>query len=736
MYLNAIRYKCKADNEPQTWRFHQGMGTLGNVICLGSDTGQISSLQSALIFALTGRSDDKVTECTLHLSDSSGDAWVIERTQEDARILRNGHMVTGDQAQQIMFRAIMDLEHSDSADEALRPLKCLDVSIENDQIVAASSHDDRANRDRMQALNEGLRQNLADDLARVFSQKTFSSPKTVVSLARRIEPVFTHLTELTRIKKDLLGSNSETDSQDGHQLPILRDQIALLDKLHQAAEPLLDPAKSPTQIREKISKIDQQIVELCRACGIKSTKDLQENIPWPKVIELRGRVAFYDKLSELANKASVLAEERVGKVYEEFTDEVSNMLENKSQITSELESCLSSLQIEMQSFENNHKAPLKKAFDAVGSFLKPELKDEELRKAATHSGRLEKARMAVDFALAKLGELSGEIKKSRDQFSVHETSMQERHRKLHDEFKRLLEQWRNLAKTYGITESMELSAILRLSVRHQQLLYLNRRREELVQNFESRRADLQSVEELVYQWRQRTGSHRTDRIANENLLLSEAQGILRYRQQKQEQVLKLEEQAEQSKVQHIIALEIESRLREAQDKWHQAFSICQVPILPFTDRNWPTFFEKSHTIQALSEILHEAKKPLAGAQAFGVAASDTPLTIYQWKMTSLTNKQRLEVMQILEDAPPAALQLHLVRDEALAEMLHKLGAGRANRISNRGASSSPKVVSSANAEVHQSSATNKNGATASSDVPQRARAIMDLFDQAKRQRLR
>lgn len=734
MYLNAIRFKGLEDADSQTWRFHQGMGALGSVICVGEDLTRIASIQSAITFALTGRSDTKAVECTLHLSDSSGDAWVVERNRQQVNILRNGQSVKSDKAQQLLMSAIMDLDFSEESDtNTLTPLKVFDVRIENDQILAATANDNRTNRDRMQAINESLRQNFADDLARVFSQKAFSNPKTVLGLSRRIEPLFTHLTELTRMKKELLGSQGDPNTADVKQLPVLREQISHLDKLHIAAQPLLDPAKSPAQIREKISKIDQQITEICRTCGINSIKDLQENIPWPKVIELRGRVAFYDKLSELGDKASHLAEQRVGRVYEQFTDEVTNMLESKTQITGELESCLASLQIEMQAFENNHKAPLKKAFDAVGTFLRPELKDEEVRKAATHSGRLEKARMAVDFALAKLGELSGEIKKSREQFSTHESSMQERHKKLHDEFKRLLEQWRSLAKTYGIADSMELSGILRLSVRHQQMLYLSRRREDLTQQFESRHNELQRVEELVYQWRQKTGSHRTERIANENLLLSEAQGILRYRQQKQEHVIKLEEQAEQNKVHQIIALEVDARLREAQEKWHQAFTICQVPILPFTDRNWPTFFEKAHTIHALGEILHEAKKPLTGAQAFGPGASDTPLTIYNWKTESLSNKQRLEVMQILEEAPPSALQLHLVRDEALAEMLHKLGAGRAARISQRGATSGPKILSTM---APQSVATNPAVKSTEENIPQRARAIMDLFDRAKKERLR
>ncbi len=677
VYLNAIRYRVNQESEPTTWRFHHGSGTLHNVICVGHDRPHLIAIQSALVYALTGRGDNKTAEAALHLSDAAGDAWIIERTAQRTRYMRNGKPLTDEQSQQSLLNAILDSDIVSVENSAnISPIKCLEVRTEGENLMAATASDDRANRDRMQAINEELRSKLADDLTRVFGQKAFSNPKTVINLTRRIEPIAAQLTQLLRLRKDLTANFQGELPVDNKHIPLLKDQLALLDKLQQVAEPLLDPANAPAQVRDRISKIDSQIAELCRACGIKSAQELPETVPWPKLIEIRGRVAFYDKLTELSDKAASLSKDRVGKIFESYVDHLSELLESKSQITSELESCLSSLQLEMQIFEKSKETRVKKTLDAVGSFLRPELKSQQTSMEATHTGRLEKARMAVDFALAKLGELDSELGKSREQFAAHEASMHERHGKLRDEFSRLLEQWRGLAKANGLPENLELSGVMKLSIRHQQLIYLGHKREELTRQLEARRSQLQSVEELVYKWRTMTGSHKSDRINNEVILLAEAQGMLRYRNSKSEQLQKLLSDAEQSKVQHMLTIELDNRIRDAQEKWHEAFHALQIPTLSVSDRNWPTFFEKAHTIQALSEILHEARKPFTGAQIFSSAASDTPITLYLWKTDGLSNKHRIDVMQALETSPPTTLQLHLVSDTALAEMLQKLGAGR------------------------------------------------------------
>jgi hypothetical protein len=695
--LNALRFLGSGDSTWQGFRLGAGTGRFRNYQCLAADPATLRAAVQAVTYALTGAKPGApdIAEAALQLGDDAGHAWIVHRRPGLLRVLRNGEPVEAEQAERVLNAALLDLDPHAAAARGAPALGRQRIVGRGEELRLApldEGKDDPA--ERLRELVTGQIEELAASTARGLGLPAATGAPTLLRLAKGLEPLAARLHELNAQQRQIAA---EGDG-DGELAAIQRlaAELQLIDAVEQTAAPLLKPGVSLKAMRDEEKAVEAEIAALCKTCGVQNLESLTQPRDYAKPVEALARLEAYAKLIRASHGARKYCEQSIEPHYKQYLEVIETNLAGDRRISSELESCLATLTLRMRissarravhhetaggAPQPGHASPagLKTWFERFkqrgGDIPAP----DERGPAVDAEDGDDTTRMALEYALARLGELGEGVGAARSAFESAMHKIDQAHEELLRSYARLKENWTSVAKASGLPEELTLAQLMALVTNQARLTTLGELRTELAARVRRYGADVAKLEQLVVEWRKATGSQKLADLSNLSILLQEARDVLRYREPRAKRLEQLRAKAAEARAKQALAAHVEARRQALLAEWAKAAAAGEAAGIEPTHAGLADLFRNASALRGLA-LVHAATVRPTPAKLFDAATEHLAASLYLWDDARTDNPTRLALLKQLETGAGGELRLLLIADEGLAAMLGTLGVGLATRI--------------------------------------------------------
>jgi hypothetical protein len=664
MQINAIRFKYYGDTENTVWRFTPGKRP--GVYSLNAPQAVVISLMAAMRLLFDGKASTQITDAAIHITDDSGDVWIVERTTDKKRILRNGQLLPDSSIGEALIQSVIGFDGQELLIEA-------DFSIDAEDLIATVV-DPKAQPQKK--LKNAVRQQIIlmkSKITKIFDQPLIAEHAKQVQ--EKCEKLFYAYRELLRQRRSLLADFQSSEGFDEGLITQLEDDVSLIKEMERVTAPLVDPSQSPKNLKEKITKIETELSQQLRSVSTEEIPLPIAEIPWDKLVSCLSKIEAYEKLIQASERAQAVCQERLTYIQTNYIQTLDTLLSNDSQITAELESCLSSLSLQLSL---STKEPKPAVSDYILRFIRPT--PEEVTSDAEKGSRLETARMAIDFALTRLGELHADLSDAKTHFDTIHQMLNEQHDNLLHEYGKLKNLWTKLSREHQLPHALTLSDLLRLCVRHVRINELHQSREQYRKIINERKQGLRRIEELLTRWRAQSHSQKENSLQNPAILIAEAQGVIRYREAKESQLQKLLELRENLRAFKALSLNIDTRESQIKTVWKQIFNDLSIPEVGVDRSGWTEFFGFAHQLASWQQIDAESYRSLAAKDM--LKDMEAVLGIYHAKIPQapLDNIFRLKLIESIQSQSFQGIKVICSDDVELVSLLTREGCGQIRKL--------------------------------------------------------
>jgi len=677
--INAIKYKI-AGQDTKAWRFAPPTGPRKNLLCFAGTADDTQVFHQALVYGLTGQNPHQlIQDVAIYLADNAGHTWVIQRHGDQLKLQRNGTPVDGD-IKGTLLATLLDLDVGDERDDSIMDIiRSFDLSVDGDNMLAIPRRPANQKGWGIITIAQERSTQILEKASLFFGANTVVDEKILLSFYRTNEPVYLAWMELQKQKDELAQEIAKAGTHDPQIIHKLENEVSIMERLQQAATPLLDPAQSPQVLKEKMIKVEGELRALCEKHQITTLPMADHAVEWEKIIDVLSRLEALGRMEKATDKAFGQVEDSIVPLFEAYLKEVESVIRHDNQITLELDSCLNNLtqQIREEEPEPEPEEEPSGWMKRIQGFL-PILHGEHDDTAGRSRydspvKRLEKIRAAVNTVLIRMGELHGNFEDARKMVGDPFANMKERREKLSYEYEKLKKTWEQLCGKYQLPPDINLKTLLALINNLGRIGLLWTERENLQGKILDQKARMQQLPKLIEDWRQNTGSQKETPLDTTAIILSEARGIIQYYDKKKSQLDRMKAMAQQTAGQQFLKSYVQGRQDHLRTEWQRHCQLMALPVLSLESKNWVELFRMAKELESLSVILSESQKPLKNQQIFSERALETPLTAYIWGRSCGTPQNRLKLLQYLEEAPASGLVMLMIDDSDLAEIIKKFG---------------------------------------------------------------
>lgn len=675
--INALRFRGTPSEEWRLVRFPSGSGRFVRYQGLTGSPALLRLASAALRYALTGVAAPEVSEASVHLADDAGHLWIMDRKPGGVRILRNGEPVPGD-GERALAQALLDGEASTGIE-----LKAYRIEAEGGRLTRADADGEGASSVSMRELIARQMKDLAAECAKELGLGELADPKALVRLTREAEPLHVQYREIARQYKALTPETKDDAALDVGVVERLEAELALIDEIAKAAEPLLTPGVTLKSLKDELDTAEARLTRAREALGLPLSGDLPA-ADFRAPLELLCRLEAQARLIRAAQGARKLCEQRIEPLHRQYLDVTEASIVADRQIGAELESCLASLTLQLgRPGHGAGAAPAQRGWferfklraneTAPRDGSGPRVSDDD--PAPAEAGELETARMAIEFALARLSELEDSLRLARDRKTTSVAELDAAHEELVQSYGRLREGWQTLSRERGLPEDLTLERLIGIVAGFGEVARLEDARAKVFARLRAYQAALSVVERLVLEWRQKTASQKTSGLSTPPLLVAEARDIIRYREPKQKRIASLKARAAERLAEDTLRSMLRTRRQDLLAQWRSLFDErSEKAPPPIHHEALALTFKRAAVIRALA-LLQGSASDEPGPRLFEAAAPGALAAVYLWDRPELDNRLRLAFLEELEAGGTGRLRLLLVADETLGQMLASLGVG-------------------------------------------------------------
>ena len=669
MIIHAIRFTRTSDQKEFYLRFPRYTGNLRHFYCFHSSTNDLHSFRHALDFALTGVPNKETSAASLNLIDADGHSWVIDRKKKQEKFYRNRKPVDNETFKSY-FTSYLDL---DTAEGSASIIKTLELEAHNDKLLAYQMQETKA----PQALVE-IWSDTVTNVKKDFPFLGSLNPDDTIDLLLAVAPIYSQWKSLASYSTELKSMSSHLRDVDATYLDSLEEQIEILSKIEDLSSELLDPNQTPEAMSERLGELEKKYKEICLECGLDHIPAVKEYIDWELTLRTLGRLKLYENLEKTSELAIQKVRVSIEPVLTAYIETIDTFLKSDSQIIGELESCLGALTSHLTNLPD--PSPVN-WFQKLAQILKPsEAPSETLLlsegRNTPESPQLENSRMAVDYALGRLGELHANHKQNQKTENNSTEQMMERHEKISSEFNRLKFSWKQLAEQYDLPENCSIKAILNLVQSYGTLFDLWNKMDVLKNSIKLHRKKMSQLEGLMTHFRKVTCSQKISDLRDPSILIAETRAVLQYASKKRNQLSKLKKMEIQSCANRHISNLLNRQQQRILSDWNRAFEEHDLPPISLDEPAISQALEQGALIRALRSKIKHAPLLFSNSDIFGDQALDAPITLF------LTMKKQASplVVEHLKTSSSAGLGIILTPDDSLAEDLRKMNVAIATHV--------------------------------------------------------
>ncbi len=719
MFIDGIKAVVSDGSATKVWRFRNDTGVRRHFCVVLAHPNDQSLIRASIRWCLFAIKDSRLKAALVHLTDSNGETWIFDRQGDQFRCFRNRQLFDGrwDVCLKELFRDYapigtdepLALQQWGREFELRMDAEGL-LAIPQQKGMVRSSPWERTGLERMTAHRQVLEA--------YWGGEIFSSRVDLGGLFDFGDGVSRRLHAMQQQSRDVDKVFQQMDRIDSHLCRRLEVEVELLGKIEALASPLMDPAKTPRVLQERLREIDTELQALCERWGIKSLPPVTPDQDWSVVLQALTRYLACDKLEKAARKTLHDARTHLRPAYEEYRKSIMGFLQNDKDLIRELENCLKELNEHVRLAASEQEKNRDNLAGKLNKLLGLGHLDAGLKSEGSALGphSLDQARSAVNQCLQDISRLYGELENNQGSHDSRYQELEERYEKILSEFGKAREQWLQMAKDVGISADIGVKGLVEWIQQQSRIQTLHHRRVRLQDEIQDQRAQLKTLLLLLADWRTHTGSQKpgTPEIAT---ALSEARNVLLYAEKKREQLAKLKAVESTFDAYQAIRLKLDRDREAISKRWAQGLEHWGLSPRALDLEGWDSMVKAGREYILLDQIFREVHKPLRDGQIFGPTALDGPLAIFTFKNQPNDSRTRGILLQHVEHADDGGLGLLLTEDRALFEMIRKLGVSYGELVEE-------KLVEGGSAPTSSTSRSTQKPL-----VSDRARAALEVFAQ-------
>lgn len=715
MFINGIKY-IGSDQKAYAYKFGLSTGRYRNLICFHGSLESIHQFRAAIFYGLTGHEDDTITQTILYLSDDNGDHWIVDRSRQRLRILKNKNLVEAG-AESMLKRALLEWDPAELPDDAAL-IEWIELQRYREQWVGQkrllgsldSGYDDFVKK---------IRQKLQNELQSLQAFLGLQAELDLNSLKSFCDLGWEPYCELEYLKQQLSSLNQDfrghhlAHPEDIHRL---ENEVKLIRKLGATAGPLLDPGQSPLVLRERFQSVETALQELMTKLDLESIPKVESTADLERLIPILARYQVYEKLEQAYRKVVARADNSVRPVLGHYVDSMRSFLRQDRKILGELEGCLERVQQSARHLaeESEPQAPRHGLARLFERMREPPPQVSSAPAKPQRDELLQQSRQAVNTILQRLGELHSNFDMASQRFDEGLNEVDERHEKVVKELGAVKDTWLKSAKSMEVDPNISLKNLLQLIADYARLLRLEQERQQLRDQLFDYRSRLHDIEAQIGEWYRLTGSQKAAEFSQPSMLLREAKVILSYRDKKEKQLEKLSKNKLRAEAFHSMEAQLRDRLAQAQRGWRDALAIFDLADQDPRQKDWKQFFSTAFQVRSCIELVDRFQSGQPAWEYFANLSLETPLTVFQMPKRLGGEHGRNQLIGDLENASPHGHALLLVQDPLLADILQGMGIACAQQV----AKSTNKPAEGADKQ---------EGRQRPAVLSERARAALELF---------
>lgn len=664
MKFISISVTSTANEAPFFLRFQQGTGTFQNSYFLVGDNSLYQKVNQALSFSILGpESGLDYYESTLTVADDAGSLWELKR-RKDRHIIFKNNEVQNISLQKYfqMFTALQQDKLSFSIG------RYHFTSREDCFYIAPLNH----HNEEDQIVYKFIGSNISKILEACnysFGNDEMGQQHTLESLCENLEPIYNSYKEI-KTQINSLSSKKESKPRDtNREISELKKQVSLMQKIANICGEILDASHSLSSLKKQLKLGESKIQENLAACKLTSFPKSSLPPDWNVPLQCICYLNVLDKVIPLLEQSLNQIRTHFNESIDFYKHDIKEFHQLREQILGKLKSCRETIHEKRKAELQLSAAPAEEESSIwyqikqiTGKKQKADLLKEEL-----------------SIILKSLDETIYTIHNINPPKQFSETAPKTLEDFLRQSLSKrdtLKKHWQKICTDYQIEEDISLHEFLQFIIKYNEIFILMQKSKEINQEIKSQGVKFGMLQKLLYQWYETIGSQKMISLDNPQIIISEAQNVIRYKKEKESKLSLIESNQLEIEVNRKISEDLDSRLMSYQEAWDRQFKKLKFknPVA-ISDARIAPLFDKYRLLKSLTFLQNH----ITSLKIFPAFSKDwvyETFCVWRVPVINMGNKLVDRLINCLKNLPDGSSHILFFRDSELSPSLRGAGLGQ------------------------------------------------------------
>ena len=657
MNLHSITATYKSSPSPFCLRFQQGTGKFQHIYFLTGKAELFSKIQNifSFLFDHSAHDLDDLIFVQLNLSDTAGDHWEIKKKKDRVLILKNKTATS--------ITLSKFLEHLNK-DHTTQPniFSCgsYHLSLHGEKFLMAPLEADTPE-------NTIIFSYINDQISKIliscqysFNNKNIANIKTLNYLQDHLKPLYDNYQSLQLKVRELKASPKLRALKTSTEIATLKKQIKIMENIAILTEEILKGTPSLEMLNLNIKRASEKLKENMIFCGLNSLPTYESLPDWNTPLHCLCYLNIIDKIIP-----------QLSQWLEKFKQSMSNLNSKNSDFSSLKFSTLEKLNQLKMTVESNKDN---------NDINKQSLLWHKIKNINQFKNKISQDDQNI-FSLDKhIEELISWVKSCTPTQDFLGQSLETFTRFLsQSESKRksLRNHWAEICKTYQIKEDIDLHEFTQFTIKYNELIILAQQISKMRLDKESRLKKLEGIKTLLTEWYEHIGSQKAISLDNDHIIISEAQNILRYQNEKLRQLKDIENNRIRIETNYQVLQDLDEGINKTHDEWKNHLRKAELThLFEIEDPRVPSLFEKCNLIRSLN-YLQQNLQEINFTPAFSTSWNYESICIWKPAHLFLDNKEILEdFVQEMSRIPTQTKHILFYENQDINPQLRSSGLGQ------------------------------------------------------------
>jgi len=682
MFIEAIKIILQDGDTPRLWRFRNDQGAHRNICILHAPEDEQQLFLSALRWGFGGARDPRIKTAMIHLTDHDGDAWILDRSVDQLRAYKNRQTFDG-RSENCLKEILKDYLPADHQEAVTLTdvLREYDLHFDGSALQARLKSLGRLRKTAFERQGREQADELRQSLQTFLHLDQLPSRYQIEQLLQNGEGLMRRNLALRHQARDISGATAHLNHLDSGLSARLEQELKQLEQIQEVAAPLLDPARNPKLLKERLGEVEQELLNLSAQLELKIMPAADVEIDWSAILQALTRYLAYEKLEKAARKSVQDARSLIKPAYDEYRASVGRFLQIDRELIRELELCLAEIAEGVRRSEGDDAGKKDGLAVKLNKLLGWQAKEGQLpgQPAPSAAQQLDQSRAAVNLCLNQIGKLYADLERHAELHDEKLQDLDERYEKVVAEYGKAREQWLAVSRKAQLPAETSLRSLINYINNYSKITLLSQKKMRFEEELQTYRTQVKNLGRLLEDWRTHTGSQKSLALDNVHLILAEARGVLQYLAKKKNQLEKIRAIETKQEAFRQLRERIDQDFTQLSARWKKLATQIGLGDLAMPAEHWGQIYASGIEWITLDRLLAPDSKSLKNEQIFAAETLDHPLLTYHWKTGAQGNKARIALLQQLEHADDGGLVLLLTEDAVLVEMIQKLGVNLGTR---------------------------------------------------------